>query len=150
MLGRDSPSFARTVKVTIQAAARGEEAGLTARALRQVSLCKELSDDRVERWLDRAIRLEGLSIYDDVKEPEVFDDFKKADDGRCSFNIWPEPGYTAADQREEEDQISTREALQDDVTDQPLPRIPFNDISNLQKPGYLGKYPVPMPIVWHV
>lgn len=147
MLGCDSPSFPSTVKVTIQAAARGEEAGLTAQALRRVSLRKELRDERVERWLDRAISLEHFNIYDDIKEPEVLNDLKEPEDCRCPFDIWAEPGYAAVESEKAGDEALTGEALQD-VTDQLSRRTALKDVSNLQKPAYLGKSSVPPPTVW--
>ena len=126
---------------------RGEEAGLTARALRQVSLCEELRDNRVERWLDRATSLEEFSIYDDIKEPEVYNDIKEPEGGQCSFNIWAEPGYGAADPWKEGDRVSSLRALRD-VTGQLPRRRVFKEISKLQKPGYLGKTSTPPQILW--
>ena len=128
---------------------RGEEAGLTARDLRQVSMREELKDDRVERWLDRATSLQEFSIYDDIKEPEVFNDVKEPEDGGCSLDIWAEPGYAAAGPGKAGDEVSPRRALRD-VTGQLPRRTVFKDVSNLQGPGYLGKRSIPLQIAWHL
>ena len=140
MLACDSPPFPNTIKATIKAATRGEDAGLTARALRRVSLRKELRDDRVEKWLDGAVTLEEFHIYDDFEEPvEIFNNVKEPEDDRSSFHILAEPGRcAAADPWKRVEKASPRRALRD-MTGQLSPRRVFKDVSNLQRPGYLGK-----------